>query len=398
MAQTGPLSGIRVLDLTRVVAGPYATGLLADFGARVVKIEPPGRGDECRGLPDQVRGLSLTFSDLNRNKESVTLDLRTERGREVLLALLPHFDALVENFRAGTLEGWGLEWKRLVAAHPRLVCASLSGFGAIGPKAGRASYDLIAQAESGLMAMTGLPGGDPLKTGTNLADYVGGVFLAFAVLAALRARDASGAPQRVDLSNQDVLTTMLDAAPAWQRASGEEPARNGNFHRRAAPYGVFRAKDGWIAVATGNPNLFKRALEAIGRAELLDGRDFRNTVRRGEHVAEITALWSAFVAARTRAEVIEICERHRLAYGEVQSIADLAHDPQLLARGQVAEIDHPDGRGKVPTRGVPIRFVDSPGALRAPSPTIGQHTDAVLRELLGATAAELAALRANGVI
>jgi crotonobetainyl-CoA:carnitine CoA-transferase CaiB-like acyl-CoA transferase len=394
----GPLAGIRVLDLTRVVAGPYATGLLADFGARVVKLEPPGRGDECRGLPDQVRGLSLTFSDLNRNKESVTLDLRTEKGREVLLALLPHFDVLVENFRAGTLDVWGLTWERLAAAHPRLVYASLSGFGAIGPKAGRASYDLVAQAESGIMAMTGLPGGDPLKTGTNLADYVGGVFLAFAMLAALRARDATGKPQRVDLSNQDVLTTMLDAAPAWQRASGQEPARNGNFHRRAAPYGVFRAKDGWIAVAAGNPNLFKRSLQAIGRAELLDDREFRNRVRRGEHVEQITALWSDFVAARTRAEVTEVCERHRLAYGEVQSIADLGRDPQLAARGQHAEIDHPDGQGKVPTRGLPIRFVDSPGALRATSPTVGQHTDAVLRELLGLGDGELEALRKSGVV
>jgi formyl-CoA transferase len=328
----------------------------------------------------------------------VTLDLRTEKGREILLALLPRFDLLVENFRAGTLEGWGLRWDRLVAAHPRLVYASLSGFGAIGPKAGRASYDLIAQAESGIMAMTGLPGGDPLKTGTNLADYVGGVFLAFAALAALRARDATGKPQRVDLSNQDVLTTMLDAAPAWQRASGQEPRRNGNFHRRAAPYGVFRAKDGWIAVAAGNPNLFKRSLQAIGRAELLDDREFRNRVRRGEHVEQITALWSEFVAARTRGEVTEICERHRLAYGEVQSIADLARDPQLAARGQLAEVDHPDGQGKVPTRGVPIRFVDSPGALRASSPTVGQHTDAVLRELLGLRDEETAALRRDGVI
>ncbi len=398
MTETGPLAGIRVLDLTRVVAGPYATGLLADFGARVVKIEPPGRGDECRGLPDQVRGLSLTFSDLNRNKESVTLDLRTERGREVLLALLPHFDVLIENFRAGTLDGWGLAWERLVAAHPRLVFASLSGFGATGPKAGRASYDLIAQAESGIMSMTGLPGEAPLKTGTNLADYVGGVFLAFAVLAALRARDTTGKPQRVDLSNQDVLTTMLDAAPAWHRSSGEEPARRGNFHRRAAPYGVFRAKDGWIAVAAGNPNLFKRALEAIGRADLLDEREFRQRVRRGEHVDQITALWSEFVATRTRAEVTEVCERHRLAYGEVQSIADLARDPQLIAREQVAEIDHPDGQGKVPTRGVPIRFVDSPGALRAPSPTVGQHTDPILRELLGLSSEALVALRRDGVI
>jgi CoA:oxalate CoA-transferase len=387
-----------VLDLTRVVAGPYATGLLADFGARVVKVEEPRHGDECRILPDRVRGLSLTFSDLNRNKESLSLDLGQARGRELLLRLLPHFDVLVENYRAGKLVAWGLDWERLRAAHPRLVYASLSGFGADGPYAGRASYDLVAQAMSGLMWMSGSDGDPPVKTGVNLADYVGGVFLAFAILAALRARDGTGSAQRVDLSNQDVLTTMLDSTLSFYRATGEVPGRAGNFHRRGAPFGVYRAKDGWIAVAAGNPPMLRRALRAVGRESLLDDQGFRARARRAEHRDEVNALFGEFIALRTCAEVEAVCEAHGLAYGRVLGIPDLAQDPQLAARGQLAEIDHPDGQGRIPTRGVPIRFLESPGALRTPAPGVGQHTDAILREWLGIADEEIAALRRQGVI
>ncbi len=394
----GPLEGIRVLDLTRVVAGPYATGLLADFGARVVKVEEPRHGDECRILPDKVRGLSLTFSDLNRNKQSLGLDLNQPRGRDLLLRLLPHFDVLVENYPAGKLVEWGLDWERLRGAHPRLVYASLSGFGADGPYAGRASYDLVAQAMGGLMWMSGRDGDPPVKTGVNLADYVGGVFLAFAILAALRARDRSGAPQRVDLSNQDALTTMLDSTLSWYRASGEEPPRVGSFHRRAAPFGVYRAKDGWVAVASGNPPMFRRALRAVGRETLLDDHEFRARARRGEHRDEVNALWSEFAASHRVAELEEVCAQHGLAYGRVLGVPELAADPQLAARGQLAEIEHPDGQGKIPARGLPIRFVDAPGALRTPAPTVGQHTDAILRELLELRDADLAELRSDGVI
>ncbi len=393
-----PLVGIRVLDLTRVVAGPYGTGLLADFGARVVKVEEPKHGDECRILPDKVRGLSLTFSDLNRNKQSLALDLTQERGREILLRLLPHFDVLVENYRAGKLVEWGLHWERLRAANPRLVYASLSGYGADGPYAGRASYDLVSQAMSGLMWMSGSEGDPPVKTGVNLADYIGGVFLAFAILAALRARDRTGEAQRVDLSNQDVLTTMLDSTLSFYRATGDLPGRAGNFHRRGAPFGVYRAKDGWIAVAAGNPPMLRRALRAVGRESLLDDQGFRARARRAEHRHEVNALWSEFIATRTCAEVEAVCEAHGLAYGRVLGIPELANDPQLAARGQLAEIDHPDGKGPIPTRGVPIRFVDAPGSLRTPAPTVGQHTDAVLRELLGIDEPEIEALRSRGVI
>jgi len=394
----GPLVGVRVLDLTRVVAGPYATGLLADFGARVVKVEVPRFGDEVRRVPDHVRGLSVTFNDLNRNKEGLSLDLRTERGREILLRLLPHFDVITENYKAGTLEKWNLGWEPLRAANPRIVYAALSGYGPEGPYAGRASYDLIAQAESGLMLMTGEPDAPPVKTGVNLADYIGGLFLAVGILSALRERDRTGRGQRADISNQDVLATLLDSAPSWFRATGREPRRTGNMHRAIAPYGTYRASDGWVVIGAGNPQMFRRALRAIGREELLDDEEFRERARRGTHCDEVNVLWREFAAKHTRDELQQICEQGGIAFGRVHSIEDVARNPQLEHRGMSAEVEHPDGGGPVPTNGIPIQFLDAPGALRSAAPSLGEHSDAILRECLGLSDEELDALRRDGVI
>jgi CoA:oxalate CoA-transferase len=394
----GPLAGVRILDLTRVVAGPYGTGLLADLGARVVKIERPGTGDEIRLYPDQVRGLSVTFNDLNRNKESLTLDLRTERGREILRDLATRFDVLAENFAAGTLDRWGLGWETLRDLNPRLVYASLSGFGQDGPYAGHRSYDLVAQATGGLMSMTGEPDGPPLKTGTNLADYVGGVFLAVGILAALRERDASGRGQRIDLSNQDALVTMLDSAVNWFRASGEQPPRSGNFHRRVAPYGAYRAKDGWVVVAMGSPKMFPKSLAAIGREDLLEDPTFLDRVRRFAFRDELNVLWSEWVAERSSAEVERECRERGLGFGRVKSVADLAADRQLRHRGMLAEVEHPDGAGAIPTRGVPIRLERTPGTVRRAAPTLGQDTERLLEELLGLGGDEVERLRRDGVL
>ena len=394
----GPLDGLRVLDLTRVVAGPYGTGLLADLGARVVKVERPERGDEVRLLPDRVRGLSLTFNDVNRNKESLTLDLRTDRGREILLHMLPHFDVLIENFAAGTLERWGLGWQRLSAANERLVYVQLSGFGSDGPYAGRRSYDLVAQAMGGLMAMTGEPAGTPLKAGVNLADYVGGLFAVVAVLSALRERDESGLGQHVDVSNQDALLTMLDAAVSWYRASGEEPARSGNFHRRVAPFGAYRARDGWVVVASATPRMFHKALEAIGRHDLMDDDGFRERLRNYGVRDEVNELWADWIAVHSRDEVEALCREHGLGFGRVQSIADLASDPQLEHRGMHAYVEHPDGLGAIPTRGVPLRFSRTPGAIRCAAPGLGEHTEKLLAELIGLDPAQVEALRRDGVV
>jgi crotonobetainyl-CoA:carnitine CoA-transferase CaiB-like acyl-CoA transferase len=395
---SGPLDGVRILDLTRVVAGPYGTALLADLGARVVKVEPPEAGDEIRLYPNQVRGLSVTFNDLNRNKEGLCLDLRRERGRELLLDLTAHFDVLAENFAAGTLAGWGLGWDVLRAHNPRLIYASLSGFGHDGPYAGLRSYDLVAQAMGGFMAMSGEPEGPPMKTGVNLADYIGGVFLACGILAALRERDACGRGQRLDISNQDLLVTMLDSAVSWFRAGGEEPARSGNFHRVAAPYGAYRARDGWVVVAIGSPKMFARSLEAIGRADLLADPGFLERLQGFAFREEVSALWSDWVARHTRAEVEERCREFGLGFGSVKSIADLAADPQLAQRGMLAEVAHPDGQGSLPTHGTVLRMERTNASPQRAAPALGQDTERLLTELLGASPEEVERLRREGVV
>jgi crotonobetainyl-CoA:carnitine CoA-transferase CaiB-like acyl-CoA transferase len=398
MPGAGPLDGIRILDLTRVVAGPYATGLLADLGARVVKVELPDRPDEIRLMPDQVRGMSVTFNDLNRNKQGITLDVRRERGRELFLRLVRRFDVVTENFVAGTLDRMRLGWDVLREANPKLVYAAVSGYGRDGPHAGRPSYDMVAQAVGGLMALTGPPDGPPTRTGVNLADYIGGLFLAVGILAALRERDRSGEGQLVDVSNQDALVTMLDSTPIWYKASGAEPVRGGNFHRLVAPFGAYRAKDGWVVVAIGNPRLFQSALEAIGRADLMEDPGFQERVSTFRFKDEVNALWAEFVAARTRDEVEAVCVKHRIGFGRVQSVADLASDPQLAHRDMFREVEHPDGQGPIPTRGTALRVGPAAPAVRHAAPTHGQHTDGLLQERLDLGPEEIATLRQEGVV
>jgi crotonobetainyl-CoA:carnitine CoA-transferase CaiB-like acyl-CoA transferase len=248
------------------------------------------------------------------------------------------------------------------------------------------------------MFMTGEPDGPPLKTGTNLADYVGGLFLAVGVLAALRERDASGLGQYIDISNQDALVTMLDSAVSWFRASGEQPARSGNFHRKVAPYGAYQAKDGWVVIAMGSAKMFPKSLAAIGREDLLEDAAFMERVSRFAFRDELNALWSDWVGERSCAEVERVCRVHGLGFGTVKSVADLAADRQLEHRGMLAEVEHPDGEGPLPTRGVPIRMARTPGSVRRAAPTLGQDTESVLAEFLGLTPDDVERLRSQGVV
>jgi crotonobetainyl-CoA:carnitine CoA-transferase CaiB-like acyl-CoA transferase len=248
------------------------------------------------------------------------------------------------------------------------------------------------------MFMTGEPDGPPIKTGTNLADYVGGLFLAVGILAALRERDASGLGQHIDISNQDALVTMLDSAVSWFRASGEQPSRSGNFHRRVAPYGAYRAKDGWVVVAMGSAKMFPKSLAAIGREDLLEDAGFMERVSRFAFRDELNEHWSAWVAERSCAEVEQVCREQGLGFGTVKSIADLASDRQLEHRGMLAEVEHPDGEGPLPTRGVPIQLGRTPGSVRRAAPTLGRDSERVLRELLDLSPEAIEQLRRDGIV
>jgi crotonobetainyl-CoA:carnitine CoA-transferase CaiB-like acyl-CoA transferase len=395
---TRVLEGVRVLDLTRVVAGPFATAILADLGAEVVKVERPGTGDDYRYGPSEKGETSLSFQNTNRGKRSVTLDLRTEEGRELLLGLAARSDVLVENFRAGFLASQGLGPEVLRARHPGLVVASLSGFGQSGPRAGEASYDIVAQAAGGLMAITGFPDGPPVRGGGALADFVGGLYLAVGILAALRERDRTGRGRVVDVSNQDAIFAVTDSAATIFAGIGARSERVGNQHPFTAPYDAFEANDGWVVVATASNKLFRGLCDAIGRPELASDERFRSHRGRAANRAEINRIVAAWVAARSCEEVLGALgsEGARLPCARVTSPEELLDDPQLRARGMLERHPHPR-IGEVVFHGNPLHIEGTQPRARALAPDLGQDNAEIYGEL-GLDAETLAGLAERGVI
>jgi crotonobetainyl-CoA:carnitine CoA-transferase CaiB-like acyl-CoA transferase len=393
------LSHIRVLDLTRFLAGPFCTTMLADMGADVVKIEAPKGGDEGRYGYPPVDGVPVFFMALNRNKRGITLDLRKDEGKAIFRRLLPHFDVLVENFAGGTLARWGLAPEDLCREHPRLVVASLSGFGQTGPLAARPSYDIITQAASGFMSLTGFPGQPPTRGGGSLGDYVQGLFGAIAVLGALVARDRTGRGQAIDVSSQDAMFSLLDQWPSIYAASGRLPRQVGNRHLAAVPYDAYRATDGWLVIAVASNKLFRQLCQAMGRPELGDDPRFRGVTARLEHGDAINEIVSSWVAGHTVEEVMAILgpDGAGVPCSPVHSVDQLVDHPQLVARGMIARLPHPK-LGEMIVPGVVVKMSDTPGSVRTIGPELGQHTDEVLTALLGMTGQELSALRAAQVI
>jgi CoA:oxalate CoA-transferase len=392
------LHGIRILDLTRVVAGPFATAILADLGADVIKVERPGTGDDYRYGPSRKGQTSLSFQNTNRGKRSITLDLRDAEGRELFLRLCERADAVVENFRAGYLERIGLGADVLHVRHPRLVVASLSGFGASGPRAGQASYDIVAQASGGFLAMTGFPDGPPLRGGGALADFVGGLYLGLGLLAGLRDRDRTGRGRVLDLSNQDAMFAVTDSWVTIAQGLGVEAERTGNQHPFTAPYDCFEARDGWVVVGTASNQLFGRLCQASGRPELGSDERFRSHRGRAARRSEINGIVADWIRERTCQQVLAglgpggadvPCAR-------VARPDELVEDPQLLARGMIERHPHP-AVGEVVFHGNPLRFSGAEPRERALAPDLGEHNAEVLAEI-GVGAADLERLAAKGVV
>ena len=392
------LAGIRVLDLTRVVAGPFATAVLADLGAEVVKVERPGTGDDYRYGPSPKGQTSLSFENTNRGKRSITLDVRRPEGRALLLRLAERADALTENFRSGWLEAQGLGAEVLQARNPRLVVASLSGFGATGPRAGEPSYDIVAQAAGGLLAMTGFEDGPPVRAGGALADFVGGLYLALGIAAALLERERSGRARVLDLSNQDAIFAVTDSAATLFAGLGARSGRVGNQHPFTAPYDAFAARDGWVVVATASNKLFRQLCAAIGRPELPEDERFRNHRARAAHRGEVNAAIGAFVAERSCEEVLARLgpQGARLPCARVEGPEELLGDTQLAARGMLERHPHP-GLGEIVLHGNPLRFAGAEPRERALAPALGADNGAIFGEL-GLGAEDLARLAAEGVI
>jgi crotonobetainyl-CoA:carnitine CoA-transferase CaiB-like acyl-CoA transferase len=392
------LAGLRILDLTRVVAGPFATAVLADLGADVVKLEMPGTGDEYRYGPSPKGQTSLSFQNSNRGKRSVTLDLRKPEGRDLFLRLVERADAVVENFRSGWLAAQGLAPDAIQARNPRCVVASLSGFGGSGPRAGQASYDIVAQATGGLLAMTGFPDGPPVRGGGALADFIGGLYLALGVAAALLEHERTGRARVLDLSNQDAVFAITDSAASIFAGIGARMERVGNQHPFTAPYDVFAARDGHLVIATASNKLFRRLCQAIGQPELASDERYRSHRGRARLRGEINQIVADWVRVRTTAEVLAALgpQGADVPCAAVQRPDQLLEDPQLLARGMVERHPHPT-LGEVVFHGNPLRFSDAEPRERALAPALGEHNREIYAEL-GLGDADLARLAAAGVI
>lgn len=378
-----PLGGVRVLDLTRVVSGPFCTMLLGDLGADVVKVEEPSGGDESRryGPPFQG-GESSYFLSVNRNKRSIALDLKGEEGRETVLALAAQADVVVENFRPGTLDRLGLGWEALRAANGRLVLCSITGFGGEGPDAQRPGYDLIIQGESGLMDITGLPDGPPTKVGTSVADLVTGLYASQAVLAALRRRDAAGHGGRVEVSMLDALASLLTFNAGIYFTTGRSPARRGNAHATIAPYETFEASDGWINIAVANDKFWRLFCAAAGcRALEADSRFATAPERVANRDALLDAL-QPMIRAHPRKHWLAVLSAAGVPCGLIRSVGEVCEAPQLLERGMVATVQHP-AAGPVRYIASPARFDGQPLPAASPPPLLGQHAADVLADWLG---------------
>ena len=390
-----PLSGIRVVDLTRILAGPFCSMILADMGAEVVKIETPG-GDPLRTQGAIRDGLSWYFAGFNRNKRSVTLNLRSSEGREVLARLIGGSDVLVENFRPGVLAAMGFDAARLNALKPDLVYCSISGFGTTGPYRDRPSFDFIAQAMSGFMAVTGEAAGPPLRAGPPIADLVAGLYGAIGVCAALVRRERSGAGERLGASLNNGIMSLLAFLAANHLATGETPARTGNNHAIVSPYGMFRTADGEVALAPSQEQSYQRLVDALGAAELRDDPRFRTNDLRVANRAAMNAAIEARLADRTTEHWIAVLNAAGVPCGRVMDLAEAFADPQIADQQMVLTQHHP-GHGDVRMLGFPIKFAEAPCQLRRPAPELGADTDAVLREF-GYSAAEIGRLRAAGAL
>ena len=394
--QAHALEGLRVLDQTQVMAGPFCAMLLADMGADVVKIEPPG-GETTRAMDlEAAPGVSAPFLAVNRNKRGLVLDLKRVEGVAILTQLVATADVLIENYRPGVARRLGVDYATLSAVNPRLVYCSISGFGQTGPYAERGGYDLIAQGMSGIMSATGSEGGAPVKVGVPITDLGAGLFAVFGILCAVRARRVTGRGQFVDTSlfEAGLALSAWEATEYWY--TGQVPRGLGTAHRLNAPYQAFRASDGYFTVGAANDNLFPRFCAILGRDDLVEDPRFDSVAQRLRHRAELERLVEAVTERRPRAHWLAQCEAAGVPAGPINTVPEALDDPHVHARGMVQELAHPDA-GRVKGLGNPVKLSATPPAMRKAAPRLGEDTDAILAEL-GLDSPAIAALRAKGVV
>ncbi len=397
-----PLDDIVVFDLSRVLSGPYCSMSLGDFGARVIKLEHPDGGDDTRAFgPPFLHGESTYFLSVNRNKESVAIDLKKPEGRALALELACRADVLLENFRPGALDRLGLDYQTLAAKNPKLIYASISGFGHSGLAewSRRPGYDLAIQGMGGLASLTGESDGPPLKAGVSIADLIAGLHALVGILVALHARTRTGRGQHVDVSMLDGQISLLTYHAGIYFATGRTPTRQGNRHPSIVPYETYRAEDGYVNLAVGNDVLWRTFCDAVGPALKAAASDprFAENSKRVENREALSAIMTPLVASRSVAAWLELCEKAGVPSGPILSVSQALEHPQVRARDMVVALDH-EKAGPILVTGVPIKLSETPGKVRSAPPQLGEHTLSVLSGLLGKTNEELERLRASGVL
>ena len=393
----GPLDGIKVLDLTRVLAGPYATMLLGDLGAEVIKIEQPGTGDESRNFGPFKNGFSLYFMSVNRGKRSITLNLKTERGQAIFKQLLAYTDIVVENFRPGTMQKLGLDYDTLKAEHPSLIYAACSGFGQTGPYAQQGAYDMIIQGMGGIISITGEPEGPPVRVGTSISDITAALFTTIGVLSALHHRNQTGKGQFVDVAMLDSLVAVLENAVVRYFATGEAPKPLGARHPAITPFEAFASADGHVIIALGNDTLWAKFCEHVNRQNLISDARFRTNADRTENHAELFPILSEIMSQRTTDDWIDTLGKIGVPCGPINAMDKVVSHPQVQAREMITRVAH-HITGAVEVPGVPIKLSETPGNVDTPAPSLGEHTTEILTDILKMSPDEVANLKQDGVI
>jgi crotonobetainyl-CoA:carnitine CoA-transferase CaiB-like acyl-CoA transferase len=397
---SGPLKGLRVLDLTRVLAGPTCTQMLGDLGAEVIKIEKPDSGDDTRGFappfwPETKE--SAYFLGVNRNKQSVTVDIAKPEGQALVHKLLEHCDILAENFKVGALAKYGLGYDQLKAKHPKLIYCSITGFGQTGPYAPRPGYDALIQAMGGIMSLTGEPNGSPQKAGVPVADLFAGLYGCIGILAAVNHRNNTGEGQHIDIGMLDTHVAWLANQGMNYLATGENPPRLGNQHPNISPYQEYPTKDGYLILAVGNDPTFERFCKNFGLDALPADPRFATNAARVANRDLVTQTLTPVMKSKTTSEWVEALEALKIGCGPINTLKDVFADPHVIARDMVVKMQHASGK-EIEVIANPVKLSATPPDYRSPPPVLGEHSDHVLGGLLGMSAAEIAALREKGIV
>jgi CoA:oxalate CoA-transferase len=390
-----PLSGIRVVDLTRIVSGPFCTMLLADMGAEVIKIERPGKGDPLRAQGVIKGGLSWYYASFNRNKKSITLDLRSSEGKEILIRLIGRSDVVVDNYRPGVMKKMGLDYDRLKKINPGVIHCGISGFGVGGPSADRPAFDFIAQAMSGLMSVNGSRESGPMRVSLPISDLLAGLYGAFGIVCSLTQRLRSGQGEEVQTSLVDSLISSMSYMSANFLASGELPQRTGNDHPIVAPYGIFRAKDGEVAIAPSNDDVYEKLLDALELQHLKEDARFATNDLRMQNRQAINQIVGEKIKTMPRLYWVEHLNRAGVPTGLIQSLQEVFEDRQVLHQEMVMDVDQPE-YGTIQMTGFPIKLLNNPCKVYLPAPRLGEHTGQILEEL-GYSESEIKTFEDKGV-